>query len=50
VYGRKQARWPQLVGGLALMVYPYFTDTIRSLLFVGLALSAAVWLAVRAGW
>jgi hypothetical protein len=23
-YGKKQDRWPQLVAGFALMVYPYF--------------------------
>jgi hypothetical protein len=50
VYGKKQARWPQLVGGLALMVYPFFTDTIGGLAIVGLALGAAIWIAVRSGW
>ena len=31
VYGRKQGRWPQLVGGLIFMVYPYFTTSVLSL-------------------
>lgn len=50
VYGKKQQRWPQLVGGLAFMVYPYFTPTALSLTIVGAALGVAVWLAVGMGW
>ena len=50
VYGKKQERWPHLVAGLAFMVYPYFATTVTSLVVVGAALGAALWLAVRGGW
>jgi multisubunit Na+/H+ antiporter MnhC subunit len=50
VYGKKQDRWPQLAGGLALMIYPYFVSTLTTTLVVGAAIVAAVWLAVRQGW
>jgi hypothetical protein len=50
LYGRKQHRWPHLVVGLALMVYPYFVSSLRSMLAFGLVLIAALWLAVRQGW
>jgi hypothetical protein len=50
VYGKKQERWPQLVAGLLLMVYPYFTDSIATLVGVGIAIVAGLWLAVRGGW
>ena len=50
VYGRKQQRWPQLTAGLALMVYPYFTPTITSLVAVAVVICAACWWAIRAGW
>jgi uncharacterized membrane protein len=50
VYGKKQQRWPQLVAGLALMVYPYFTSSILALVAVGSAIGAALWVAVRGGW
>ena len=50
VYGRKLGRWPQLVGGLALMAYPYFTDSVVSLVAVGVAIGVAVWVLVRGGW
>jgi hypothetical protein len=50
VYGRKQQRWTLLVFGIAFMVYPYFTPTIAALVGAGALLSAALWLAIRAGW
>ena len=50
VYGKKQLRWPQIVAGVAFMVYPYFTPTLTTLTAVGLALGAALWIALRLGW
>jgi hypothetical protein len=50
VYGKKQARWPQLAAGLLLMVYPYFTPTVTSLVGVGAAICFALWYSLRLGW
>ncbi len=50
VYGKKQQRIPQLAGGLALMVYPFFTPTNTSMIAVGVLICAATWYAVRLGW
>jgi multisubunit Na+/H+ antiporter MnhC subunit len=50
VYGKKQERWPQLAGGVALMIYPYFVSTVTGTLVIGAGIVAAVWLAVRQGW
>ncbi len=50
VYGKKQSRWPQLVAGVALMVYPYFATGVRSLLGVGALIGAGLWYAIRLGW
>lgn len=50
VYGKKQERWPQLVAGLAFMVYPYFANTLWSLLGAGIAIGFALWYALRLGW
>jgi len=50
VYGRKQARWPQLAAGLLLMVYPYFTTSLTALVVVGAAIGVGLWYAVRLGW
>jgi hypothetical protein len=50
MYGKKQERWPQLAGGLALMVYPYFVSTIAMTLAVGTGIAVAVWIAIRQGW
>ena len=49
VYGKKQGRWPQLMGGLLFMAYPYFTLTLVSLVG-GVALGVGVWVLVRGGW
>jgi hypothetical protein len=50
VYGKKQERWPHLVAGLLLMVYPYVATSVTTLVAVGVAIGGALWLAVRAGW
>lgn len=50
VYGRKQGRWPQLVAGIAMMVYPYFATSVVSLVTVGAILTFGLWLAIRLGW
>lgn len=49
-YGRKQERVPQIVAGLLLLVYPYFTPNVWSMLLVGTAIVGAMWLAIRQGW
>jgi hypothetical protein len=50
VYGKKEQRWPHLVAGLLLMVYPYFTDSLGSMIAIGAAIAGFLWLAVRLGW
>jgi hypothetical protein len=50
VYGKKQDRMPQLLGGIAMMIYPYFVSTVTMTLAVGVGIVAAVWIAVRQGW
>lgn len=49
-YGRKQQRWPQLVTGLVLMVYPYFTGSTTALASVGVLLGGVLYLMIRVGW
>jgi hypothetical protein len=50
VYGKKSDRWPQLVTGIALMAYPYFTGTVVSMLSVGALLAAALYVMIQLGW
>ena len=50
VYGKKQERWPHMVAGLSLMVYPYFTPGIVSLVVAGSVIGALFWSALRLGW
>jgi hypothetical protein len=49
-YGRKQDRWPHIVAGLLMMVYPYFTPGLPALFVTGAAIGAGLWYAVRLGW
>jgi hypothetical protein len=50
VYGKKEQRWPQLMGGLLLMAYPYFTASLVALVVTGAIIGLAVWYAIRLGW
>jgi hypothetical protein len=50
VYGKKQGRWPQLAAGLLLMVYPYFTPSLVSLIVIGGAIGVGLWYTLRLGW
>ena len=49
-YGKKQQRWPHVVAGLLLMVYPYFTGSLMALVGTGAAIGLLLWYAVRLGW
>jgi len=49
-YGRKQARTPQLIVGIALMVFPYFVANAAIVYAVAVGLVVGLWAAVRWGW
>jgi hypothetical protein len=49
-YGRKEHRWPQLVCGILLMVYPYFTGTVASMAGGGVLICAALYALIAAGY
>jgi hypothetical protein len=50
MYGRKMRRFPQLVAGFVLLVYPYFISSVALMLGIAVALIALLWAAVRLGW
>ena len=50
LYGKKQARPPQLVGGLVLMAVPFFGGGVALLASISCAAVAGIAIAVRAGW
>ena len=50
VYGKKQQRWPILGFGLAFIVYPYFTESVATMVGVGVVLGALFWIALRMGY
>ena len=50
VYGKKQGRWPQLLAGIVLMVYPYFVDTLALSVGIAAVIVATMWRAIRQGY
>ena len=48
-YGRKEQRWPQLLIGVLLMVYPYFTPTLGTMIAGGIALVSALYVLLALG-
>jgi hypothetical protein len=49
-YGKKMSRPPQMVGGLVLMVFPYFVPGVLWMLAIGAVLCALIWVAVQRGY
>ena len=49
-YGRKFARIPQILVGLAMLIYPYFVPGVLANVLVAAGLGAVLWIAVRLGW
>lgn len=49
LYGKKSTRLPQLVTGVAMMVYPYFIASTFWMVGIAVVLVVALWLAVRSG-
>ncbi len=49
IYGKKQGRLPQLISGLALMIYPYFVRSTAWSVAIAVAIIVGLWLAVRQG-
>ena len=48
-YGRKFRRIPQLVVGLAMLIYPYFVPGVLANVLVAAGLCAVLWLAIWLG-
>jgi hypothetical protein len=48
-YGRKLRRAPQVVAGIAMLVYPYFVHNVVVMLIVAAGLSLLTWAAVYLG-
>ncbi len=50
LYGKKQARLPQMAIGVVLLVYTYFLSSIVWMFVIAAALLALLWFVVRLGW
>ena len=50
IYGKKNARGPQLLAGVAMMIYPYFVSGPAAMLGIACGLLLALHGALRAGF
>lgn len=49
IYGKKQARIPQLLAGIVLMVFPMFVPSALLVYLIGASVMGALWFGIRAG-
>ncbi len=49
MYGRKQSRFPHMLTGGILVIYPYFVSNVALMAGIGVGIVAALWGAVRLG-
>ncbi len=49
IYGKKQSRPPQMIGGFLLSFYPYFVPNLWLMGGIAVAIVAAVWVASLKG-
>lgn len=49
-YGKKRERWIHVLFGALFTVYPFFTESSTMLVLAGVALGAALWWLLRAGY
>lgn len=47
LYGRRARRFPHLVAGLVLIIYPYFVSSVMLMIGIAVGVLAALWLALR---
>jgi hypothetical protein len=50
LYGKKQARWPQMAVGVVMMVYTYFLSSVAISLGIAAGLALLLWVLLRLGW
>ena len=48
-YGKKQNRFPQMIAGVILSVYPYFVSNLMLMAGIGVAILVLLGVAVRLG-
>jgi hypothetical protein len=49
VYGKRQGRFPQMIAGAALSIYPYFVSNLLAMAAIAVGVVVLLWVAVRLG-
>jgi hypothetical protein len=47
LYGKRAQRWPQMVVGVVLLVYPYFVASVAVMVAIAAGLLGVLWLATK---
>ena len=50
IYCKKQGRTPQLLGGIVMMVYPYFVPDLLWNVILFVVICVGTWFAVKQGY
>jgi hypothetical protein len=50
VYGKRQGRFPQMLVGVAMVLYPYFVPNVIAMLAIAAGLILALLVTVRLGY
>jgi hypothetical protein len=50
IYGKKQASWVPLAGGILMMIASYFIGSALLMSLVGLGIMVLVYVLLRKGW
>ncbi len=48
-YGKRQGRFPQMLAGIVLSVYPYFVSNLMAMTAIAVAILVLLTIAVRLG-
>ncbi len=49
-YGKRQGRFPQMLAGLVLLVFPYFVSNLFVMFGIALVVLGGLYGAIRLGW
>lgn len=49
MYGKKQGRFPQMLVGATLVIYPYFVSNLMLMVAIAVGMLVALWGALRLG-
>ena len=50
IYGKRRRSSVQMLGGVVLMIFPYFVANVPAMVGIAVGIFGLTWLATRQGW